>query len=64
MFLLSKIFWLVAQPLSLAFFAALAGLIMTTAGLRRIGVAFGLFGALVLFISLFTTTGSYFLQML
>lgn len=64
MFLLSKIFWLVAQPLSLAFFAALAGLLMTAAGLRRTGVAFGLIGALVLFVSLFTTSGSYFLQML
>lgn len=64
MFLLSKIFWLVAQPLSLAFFAALAGLTMTAAGLRRTGAAFGLLSALVLFVSLFTTTGSYFLQML
>ncbi|KOF14481.1 membrane protein [Ensifer adhaerens] len=64
MFLLSKIFWLVAQPLSLAFFAALAGLLMTAVGLRRTGAAFGLIGALVLFVSLFTTTGSYFLQML
>ena len=64
MFLLSKIFWLVAQPLSLAFFATLAGLITTAAGLKRTGVAFGLLGALVLFISLFTTTGSYFLQVL
>ncbi|AHK43037.1 MULTISPECIES: YdcF family protein [Ensifer] len=64
MFLLSKIFWLVAQPLSLAFFAVLAGLLMTAAGLRRSGVAFGLLGALVLFVSLFTTSGSYFLQML
>lgn len=64
MFLLSKIFWLVAQPLSLAFLAALAGLLTTAVGFRRAGVALGLVGALVLFVSLFTTTGSYFLQTL
>lgn len=64
MFLLSKIFWLVAQPLSLAFFAALVGLLTTAAGLGRTGAAFGLLCVLVLFVSLFTTTGSYFLQTL
>lgn len=64
MFLLSKIFWLFAQPLSLAFLAAFTGLLTTAAGLRRIGAGLGLLGALVLFVSLFTTTGSYFLQRL
>lgn len=64
MFLLSKIFWLIAQPLSLAFLCALAGLLMTAAGLRRTGVIFATSCALLLFVSLFTTTGSYFLQAL
>ncbi|WDZ76744.1 YdcF family protein [Ensifer adhaerens] len=64
MFLISKIFWLVAQPLSFSFFAALAGLLATAAGLRRIGGFLGAFGALVLFVCLFTTAGPYALQTL
>lgn len=64
MFLISKIFWLVAQPLSFSFFAAFAGLLATAAGLRRIGALFGGLGALVLFASLFTTVGPYALQTL
>ena len=37
MFLISKIFWLVAQPLSFSFFIVFAGLLTTGAGLRRTG---------------------------
>lgn len=64
MFILSKLFWIVCQPLSLAFllgaFGFLAGL------LRRRGlslVAVGLSGV-ILFVALFTTTGSYMVQTL
>ncbi|ASY65001.1 putative membrane protein [Sinorhizobium sojae CCBAU 05684] len=64
MFLASKIFWLVAQPLSLAFFSLLLGLLLTFARLRRTGGAFGALGLLVLFLSLYTSTGSYSLQIL
>ncbi|HEV7308632.1 YdcF family protein [Ensifer sp.] len=64
MFLVSKIFWLVAQPLSFSFFAVLAGLLASAFGLRRIGAVLGGLGALVLFISLFTTAGPYALQAL
>lgn len=64
MFLISKIFWLIAQPLSLSLFAILAGLLATAAGWRRVGACLGSFGALALFVSLFTTAGSYALQVL
>ncbi|MEI2300077.1 YdcF family protein [Ensifer sp. MJa1] len=64
MFLVSKIFWLVAQPLSLSFLAALAGLMAMAAGLRRIGVLFSGLGALTLFVTLFTAAGPYALQTL
>lgn len=64
MFLASKIFWLVAQPLSFAFFSLLAGLLLILARFRRSGGALGALGLLVLFLSLFTTTGPYLLQIL
>ncbi|WEX77622.1 YdcF family protein [Sinorhizobium numidicum] len=64
MFLASKIFWLVAQPLSFAFLSLFAGLLLMLARFRRSGGIFGLIGLAVLFVSLFTTTGSYFLQIL
>ncbi|WFU47712.1 YdcF family protein [Sinorhizobium terangae] len=64
MFLVSKIFWLLAQPLSLAFFSALIGFLLALLGRARIGGVFGSLGLVVLFLTLFTTTGSYFLQIL
>ncbi|MCA1490225.1 YdcF family protein [Sinorhizobium alkalisoli] len=64
MFLASKIFWLVAQPLSFAFFSLLIGLLLTFARLRRTSGALSVLGLLVLFLTLFTSTGSYFLQIL
>ncbi|NRP72090.1 hypothetical protein ILFOPFJJ_02986 [Ensifer psoraleae] len=64
MFLASKIFWLLAQPLSLAFFSVLIGFLLALRGRRRIGGFFGSLGLTVLFTSLFTTAGSYFLQIL
>jgi uncharacterized SAM-binding protein YcdF (DUF218 family) len=64
MFLASKIFWIVAQPLSFAFFSLLAGLLLILARFRRSGGLLGALGLAVLFVSLFTTTGPYFLQIL
>ncbi|MCA1405732.1 YdcF family protein [Ensifer sp. IC3342] len=64
MFLASKIFWLVAQPLSFAFFSVLIGFLLALRGRARIGGVFGSLGLVVLFLTLFTTTGSYFLQIL
>ncbi|MCF6369124.1 YdcF family protein [Rhizobium halophilum] len=64
MFLISKLFWLAAQPLSLAFlFAALAAL-LAFFGWRRSGGAAGLLSALVLFVTLYTTAGGVALQVL
>lgn len=62
MFLISKLIWLVAQPLSIAFlFVALAAL-LGFAGLRRLGGLSALISTLVLFATLYTTTGSLALQ--
>ncbi|HEV7437528.1 MAG TPA: YdcF family protein [Pseudorhizobium sp.] len=64
MFLMSKLFWLVAQPLSLAFlFAALAA-VLAFLGWRRSGGAAAVLGALVLFVTLYTTAGGVALQVL
>ncbi|MCA1370690.1 YdcF family protein [Bradyrhizobium sp. BRP14] len=64
MFLVSKIFWLIAQPLSLAFLGLLVGVLLMLAKFRRSGSVFGGLGLIVLFVTLFTTTGPYFLQIL
>ena len=64
MFLLSKLFWVFAQPLSIGFlFSALAAL-LAFAGRRRFGGLSALLAALVLFITLFTTVGTMALQAL
>ncbi|TCN36074.1 YdcF family protein [Sinorhizobium americanum] len=64
MFLASKIFWLIAQPLSVAFFSVLVGVLLIFSRFRRSGGVFASLGLVVLFLSLFTTAGSYFLQIL
>ncbi|AFL54593.1 uncharacterized SAM-binding protein YcdF (DUF218 family) [Sinorhizobium fredii] len=64
MFVISKIFWLVAQPMSLAFLSLLVGVLMMLARLRRSGGILASLGLAVLFLSLFTTAGPYFLQIL
>lgn len=64
MFLLSKIFWLFAQPLSLAFALVAAALAFGLSGFQRLGLAFSGVAALLLFVTLFTTTGSVLLQRL
>lgn len=64
MFLASKIFWLLAQPLSFAFFSLLLGLLLIFARFRRTGGVASTLGLLVLLLSLFTTSGPYFLQIL
>ncbi|TRL40513.1 YdcF family protein [Rhizobium straminoryzae] len=64
MFYLSKIFWLLAQPLSLAFLLTAAGLLTALAGARRLGLLFSCLSALVLFLTLYTTAGALLLQAL
>ncbi len=64
MFLVSKLFWLVAQPLSLAFLLCLVSAFLAVAGWRRSsGTAAGL-AAFVLFVTLYTTAGGVALQVL
>ncbi|WP_137135005.1 YdcF family protein [Rhizobium sp. FKY42] len=64
MFYLSKIVWLVAQPLSLVFLAILLALLLSLAGWRRSGFLFSSLAALMLFVTLYTTTGNVLLQRL
>ncbi len=64
MFLLSKLFWVFAQPLSIAFLLATLAAVLAFIGWRKFsGVSAGL-AALVLFVTLFTTTGVVALQVL
>ena len=64
MFLISKLFWVFAQPLSIAFlFAALAAA-LALVGWRRLGGLSASLAALTLFVTLFTTTGTVALQVL
>lgn len=57
-FLISKIFWLVVQPLSLIFLLVLAGLIAYWRGSRRTGIGFSLLGLVLLGLFAFTTLGA------
>lgn len=64
MFLASKIFWLLAQPLSLAFALVLTGFAAVASGYQRLGLVLSGLAGLLLFVTLFTTTGSVLLQQL
>lgn len=63
-FYISKIFWLVAQPLSLAFLLIVAGLLAGLLKWNRIRTLASAAAALLLFLTLFTTTGAVLLQTL
>ncbi|MCM2291724.1 YdcF family protein [Allorhizobium sp. BGMRC 0089] len=64
MFLLGKLLWLLAQPLSLTFLLGLFGLIVSLTRFRRIGFAATTLGLLILFVTLYTTAGTVALQSL
>jgi uncharacterized SAM-binding protein YcdF (DUF218 family) len=64
MFLLSKLIWIFAQPLSLAFFSAVLAALFSFAGWQRLGGSAAMVSALVLFVTLYTTAGSMALQAL
>jgi uncharacterized SAM-binding protein YcdF (DUF218 family) len=64
MFYLSKIFWLAVQPLSLAFILVLVAALLAYAGLRRLSGLASALTAVLLFVTLYTTTGNVLLQML
>jgi uncharacterized SAM-binding protein YcdF (DUF218 family) len=64
MFLLSKLVWLAAQPLSIAFLLTAAGGLFALLGLRKLAGFAALTAALVLFVTLYTTAGALALQAL
>jgi hypothetical protein len=64
MFLLSKLFWVFAQPLSIAFLLSAVAALLAFAGRRRLSGLSALLAALVLLVTLFTTTGTVALQIL
>lgn len=63
-FYISKIFWLLAQPLSLALLLLIAGLLAGLLKWNRIRTWASVASALVLFLTLFTSTGAVLLQVL
>ncbi len=63
-FYVSKIFWVLAQPLSLCLLLILAGLAAGLLKWNRLRLAAHLAAALLLFVTLFTTTGAVLLQTL
>ncbi|KQW32116.1 hypothetical protein ASE36_07960 [Rhizobium sp. Root274] len=62
MFVLSKLFWMAIQPLSLVFLLCMLALILMR--FRRMAVSLLSVALLLLFVTLYTTTGSYLLQTL
>jgi uncharacterized SAM-binding protein YcdF (DUF218 family) len=64
MFLLSKLIWLVAQPLSIAFGLAALAAVLAFAGLSRLAGGSALAASLLLFVTLDTTAGAMALQAL
>ncbi len=64
MFLFSKIVWLIAQPLSVAFLLAAIAALFGFLGWRRLSAFTALLDALLLFVILYTTAGTVALQAL
>ncbi|MCO5732906.1 YdcF family protein [Rhizobium sp. SSA_523] len=64
MFYISKIAWLLVQPLSLAFLAVALALLALALKLRRLAGGLAFLSALILFMTLYTTSGNLLLQAL
>ncbi len=64
MFVLSKLFWMAVQPLSLVFLLGILALLLMLLRWRRAAAGALVTAMLVLFITLYTTTGSLLLQTL
>jgi len=64
MFVAGKIFWLIAQPLSAAFIIHLLALVLVAFGRRWLALTLGAVAAGVMFVTLFTSTGAWALQVL
>src|SRR5690606_40192777 len=56
-FVVSKLFWLMVQPISLSFGLVLLGGLLVTWGRRRFGLMLGSAGLMVLGLSAFTSLG-------
>lgn len=63
-FTLSKVFWLLAQPLSAAFFALFFSILCGWFGWRRLRGFLAAAAALILFLTLYTSSGAWLLQRL
>jgi uncharacterized SAM-binding protein YcdF (DUF218 family) len=64
MFLVSKVFWLLAQPLSLIFLLLILSYVFGGVGLQRLRRFFSGLAVTLLFLTLFTTCGAVMLQVL
>ncbi|WP_426230915.1 YdcF family protein [Pararhizobium sp. DWP3-4] len=64
MFLASKLFWLLAQPLSLVFILLVMSFLLAAAGFRRLYRFLSGLAVTLLFLTLFTSTGAVALQVL
>lgn len=64
MYIVSKLYWIAVQPLSLSLILVLFGIAAGLFQWRRSQMLFSLGAGLVLFVTLFTTTGSLLLQVL
>lgn len=64
MFILSKLFWIIAQPLSLAFVLGLGGLVASLSRFPRLGFFSTGLGLFILFVTLYTSAGTVALQAL
>ena len=62
MFLFSKLVWVFGQPLSVAFFLTVLGIVALAFRMRKIAIFLSSFSAIVLFVTLYTTAGNYLLQ--
>lgn len=62
MFILAKLFWIVAQPLCLAFLMGTVGILALVMKRRATALVFGAAGLIILFVALFTSTGIYLVQ--
>ncbi|MBB4571267.1 YdcF family protein [Rhizobium leucaenae] len=62
MFVFSKLVWIFGQPLSLAFFFGVSGLIGSLVRRRFVAIASSLLSVLILFVALYTTAGAYIVQ--
>lgn len=62
MFVVSKLFWMAAQPLSLAFLFATLAFFALIFHRRKTAISALLVGLIILFLTLYTTLGSYALQ--